>query len=305
MDIENIIQKHGYNEELSNFIRSVYPLLVKYYNNEEIVYESLMSTPIKLTNNVYDCLIDNGFLRDTPTNNEMVSLETLKFCSGAYHCEPVIKYDKARDKYELENTNRIIAINASSLELDTVKATLIHEICHLIKSYNGEHTIREDTLIEKSGFISKTFQLNEVNGVVKRTVCFETGVGLEEGFNAVAEEQITSELIGKPFTTKGYQLMRSLANNVLSYNIPNLHEVLKEAEIYHDNTRVDAILGETYYKLLAFGDKLYPMLVDLLNPSNNLVKMKEISSNINSVIDAEYEPIRKELETIGNKSIGY
>lgn len=296
MNIEDIIKKYNYNDEISNFLRNVYPILVEYFSDERIVYEALLSTPIKLTDNVYNCLIENGFLKDRE-DNEIVSLETLKFSAGAYHCEPVIKYEKNIDKYTLEGTNRIIAINASSLESNTTKATLIHEISHLIKSYYKEHTIKEDTLVEKSGLINKVYQLSQIDGKVQRKTCFENGVGLEEAFNTIVEEEITSKLIGEKFNTKGYQLMKSLANDILSYNIPNFKEQLLETEVYHDTTRIVSTLGETYYKLIDFGDKIYPMLLQILNPSITMHTRVGISEEIDKLISEEYIPvIRTELE---------
>ena len=302
MGVEEIIKKHNYNEDIANYLRKAYPELVNYFNNEQIVYEALLNAPIKLTDNLYNCLKENGFLNNNQDAG-VVSYDTLKVCAGVYHSEPNIKYDKSKEQYTIDSVNRIVAINAYSLVPDFSKGTLSHELCHLIKSYNNEYTIKGDTVVEKSGLITRIYQLKNNNGEVSKELWSETGVGLEEGLNAVAEEKVTSNVIGQPYTTGGYKTLREIAKNILNYNIPELHEIIKEAEIYHDNVRINSTLGETYYKLIEFTDKIYPLIVQISNINVGMEERKQIAEELDRLILEEYKPLTVELKSIGQSSM--
>ena len=304
MSVEDIIQKYGYNEELANFLRSAYPLYVEEFKDERIVYEAFMKTPIYLCDNVYECLKEHGHLDDRE-DNEMVPLETLKVSAGVYDCAAKLSYNEYSKEYTITNEDRIVAINAYSLKIDSCKSTLVHELGHLIKAYYNEHTIKGDTLVEKSGFITRIYQLSNENGRIKKTLWSETGVGLEEGLNAVLEEKIMARLLGKAdFRSMGYQTMKNIALNVMNaYKIPNLWNIFKEAQIYHDNTRVDEVLGQVFYKIMAFADKLYPLNVEILNMNTTKERREEADKEMDILIKEEYTPISEELKSIGQSSM--
>lgn len=304
MSVEDIIQKYGYNEELANFLRSVYPLYVEEFKDERIVYEAFMKTPIYLCENVYECLKEHGHLDDRE-DNEMVPLETLKVSAGIYDCAAKVSYNEYSKEYTITNEDRIVAINAYSLKIDSCKSTLVHELGHLIKAYYNEHTIKGDTLVEKSGFITRIYQLSYENGRVKKTLWSETGVGLEEGLNAVLEEKIMARLLGKAdFRTMGYQTMKNIVLNVMNaYNIPDLWEIFKEAELYHDNTRVDAVLGDVFYNIIEFADRLYPLNVKILNINTSKEERNKTEKEMDKLIKEEYAPISIRLKEIGNGTI--
>lgn len=302
MSVEDIIQKYNYSEDIANYLRKAYPALVRYFKNETIVHEALMETPIVLTNNLYKCLLEHGFLNNDQDEG-VVSYETLSVCAGVYHGEPIIKYNELKKEYSIERVNRIVAINAYSLIPHEYKGTLTHELCHLVKSYYNEYTINGDTVEERSGLISRKYQLIFKDGKVCKKLWSETGVGLEEAFNAVAEEKITSEIIGDPYKTNGYIVLRQIAKNILAYNIPNLHDIIIEAEMYHDNTRLESVLGPVFYEIMAFVDEIYPMVVKMSDINLGKDKRNEIAKEVEAIAEIKYKPLREKLKAIGQGTI--
>lgn len=262
MSIEQIIEKYNYNLELSNFLRSVYPILCVYFGDENLVFNALNSTPIVLCSNVYDYLFKNNMLDADGT--AVVDKASLKQAAGAYCSKPNIKYENLENKYTVTNVSRVVAINASTLENDSTKSTLIHEICHLIKSCHNEYLIKDDTLIEKSGLITSIYQLNYENGQVKKTLVFEHNVGLEEGLNTLAQDEIASKLLGKDFGSFGYGIVKALAKDVVHLS-DNIYDEIMKAELYHDESKLKMQFGESFYKLMEFGDKLYKLNLEVMN----------------------------------------
>ena len=302
MSVEDIINKYSYNEEIANYLRIAYPYFIEEFKDETIVYEALMNTPICLTSdNIYNYLVEHGFINGE--DNEMVSYNDLKGSMGVYFSDPIIEYNNDLNEYAIKGVNRIVVVSCYNLLADYTKSTLTHEICHAIKSYNNEFTIENDNLIEKSGLVNKKYELSN-SDKVNKTWNRETGVGLEEGLNALAEESIMSKITQKNYETKGYQASKELIKTVLNkYGIPDIENIFKEAELYHDNTRIDEILGQTYYDLSDFADKLYKLNVAMINMANTDEKRKEAANKANELIENEYAQIDINLKAIGQRSI--
>ena len=301
MGIEDIIQKFNYNEELANFLRKAYPAFVEQFD-EQLVYDALSNVEIVIKDkNVADILKERGFLKNEKDQG-LVSFETLKVCSGVYHSETDISYNKALNSYSIDNVRRIVAENASSLILESRKSALVHELGHLIKSYRNEYTIKGDTLVEKSGLITRIYQLHEEDGVVVRELWSESCVGLEEGLNAILEDQVTSKIIGRPYFSNGYQSLKELARLITNL-VPGLLDAFKEAQMYHDNTRIDNILGQTYYDLIEFTDKIYPMVVKIADMTVRENERREIANTLKVLLDNEFKPIVQRLKAIGQGSM--
>ena len=294
MNALDIVNKHNYNEELSDFIIRVYPILVDYFKDEETVYNALMSCPIVISDSVYTAFKEYNFL-ESMDKNSMVKPETLKIANGAYESKPYISYDKEKKTYKVDKIDRIVAIKKAPLDDEITIGTLVHEICHLIKSYSKEYEISYDVLKQRCGFIEKLYHINSKDGIINKELIVggETGVGLEEGFNELAEEEITSRLIGKEYESKGYNIMKQYVNELLKIKIPYLKEALLEVQVTHDNTRINQILGDLFYKMIENTDKIYPLEVDMLNFlfSTKIKKAREVSERINEIIDNETNPI--------------
>ena len=66
MNIENAINKFGYEEELADILRKIYPLFITYFGSEyePIIYEALINTPIIKCNNIYTAFKERGMHRE-------------------------------------------------------------------------------------------------------------------------------------------------------------------------------------------------------------------------------------------------
>lgn len=293
MKIEEIIQKYNYNDELSNFLKEVYPKLVDYFGDENLVYSSLSNTEIVLCNNVYNCLDERNMLE--MDDEKVVKNDNLKQAAGVYCSKPQITYNKLENKYSLDKVDRIIAINANDLMHESTKACLIHEICHLIKSYYKEYEINNDTLVAHSGLINTIYQLNQNEGLVTKKVASEDGVGLEEGLNSVAEEDITSKVIGKEYKSSGYGVVNAVARNVTSFD-DNLIKEFIGAQTTHDTSKLSEILGQNYHELLSFTDNLYEKNLKLMSFTISPEERKQLEAELKDYIVEKYTPIHADLK---------
>ena len=294
MKIEEIIAKYNYPDTLGNLLRDIYPSLVSYFGDEDLIYNALLDTPIVLCANVYECLVQNNMI--DINDKSTVNVENLKQAGGVYCSKPDIKYKGLEKKYTIENVKRIIAINASTFDFVATKSTLIHEICHLIKSYYTEFTIKTDTLVERSGLITSTYHLNNQKGIVKRTLVFETGVGLEEGFNTVVQDEIAEKHFGKDALSIGYGLVKALSEDVKRYDDNMLNEIIK-AELYHDNSSLEKLMGEGYFKLIDFADKLYKLNLEVMNFNLTDEERKAKAEEIKNFVSNNYLAIKTEIKT--------
>lgn len=302
MSVEDIIQFHGYDENIANYLRKAYPAFIAYFKDEELIYSALMNTPIKLTNkNIYECLKENGFLNRE--DDELVSYDTLKVASGVYHQEPIISFDRENNKFILEGTRRIAAINGNSLYVDKPRSMLTHELSHLIKSYYNENTIEGDILIQRSGLTIRKYKLSEKDGKVKMKIISEERIGLEEGYNTIAEEKIMSMIQGQPFESKGYQTMKNIALLFTNFNIPNLMDEIIMAELYHDDTKLESILGETFAKMIKFADEIYPLNVEILDMNTRDERREELKAIGDAKANEQLPSIVEELKAIGQSSM--
>lgn len=292
MNVDNIVNRHGYSTELASFLKKLYIELVAFFKDEEIVYNALLNTPIKSVSNVYDYLKDNKLLDD---NEFLVSSDDLKRCSGVSHSEPNIVYDANTKTYEILNINRVVLVVNLDLTKPHSAGTTIHEICHLIKSYFKEYTIEGDILIERSGLVECYYKLGYDGVKVTKTLIKEIGIGLEEGLNSVAEEEIGRKIISPLYQSTGYQIVNALARRILSIN--NLQDIIIAAEIYQDSKELENTIGEeNYTKLKEVLDKIYKLGLIMFAQAFDKEKMQQTANEITMLIQTEYKEIIDKIE---------
>ena len=122
MKFEKIVQRHGYDIVFSSFLKDVYYELVKYFKNEEIVFEALFNTKIVSVENVYDYMKDNDLLEDYDT---LVTDSDMKRSSGVCQSIPEIIYNPQTNTYNVVNVKRSVAVVNLDLSRTHSKATLI------------------------------------------------------------------------------------------------------------------------------------------------------------------------------------
>ena len=173
-----------------------------------------------------------------------------------YDRRPIINEDKISSKRLIYITKN----GGTDLENPRTIATLVHEMAHLIKSYKNEYSYTpEGLIVERTGLSScelteeYTDRPKDVKGLAKN-------IGLEEAINCYDEAQITSIIIGEPYTTIQY------------YHIldPAIAPLLEDEEvrktIAHDQiiggNEIEKVLGKDNFEKLSnsFQDVYYPFV---------------------------------------------
>ena len=219
--INKLVEAKGYDEELKRALLETIPVMIKHYGEEYemLILEAISSCDIyqcKFGETMYD--VHAKYSKQNIENDVVVKESTLKIASGVHHSEPEIIYTE--NGYEVVNVARVVAISSQAdLSGDFGKRTLIHELGHLVKGYQNEYVIVGDKLFERTGFISREYQLSiDEFGNVQKNLLMEKNVGLEEGLNSYDEATIFSMISGKERKYDGYVPEATIAER--------LHETL-------------------------------------------------------------------------------
>jgi len=173
-----------------------------------------------------------------------------------YDRRPIINEDKISSKRLIYITKN----GGTDLENPRTIATLVHEMAHLIKSYKNEYSYTpEGLIVERTGLSScelteeYTDRPKDVKGLAKN-------IGLEEAINCYDEAQITSIIIGEPYTTIQYY-------HILDPAIaPLLEDEKVRKTIAHDQiiggNEIEKVLGKDNFEKLSnsFQDVYYPFV---------------------------------------------
>lgn len=293
MNFDLIIEKFNYEPAFGQFLKEVYYELINYFGNEEIVFNALMNTPIVSVNNAYDYLKENDLLDD---NEQLVTDGDMKRSAGVCNSVPEISYNSTTNSFEMANVKRCVAVVNLDLTSTSSKATLIHEICHLIKSYYNEYVIEGNHLIAHSGLIESHYELSYNGEKVIKNLVNEIGVGLEEGLTSVAEEEITRSIVDSEYQSSGYGVVNAIARHLLE--LPEIKEVVVNAQIYHNKDELFYKLGaENYTELDQVSNKIYELSLKMFSEVFEYEKMQKTAELIKEIIRNEYLPIKTKLET--------
>ena len=138
MNVNLIIEKYGYNEELASNLRNIYPYLVSYFKDEQAVFNALNNIPIVFCEDLYDCLVEHDML-GAIDEGAIASPDVIRDAFGGHITNPQFKYNVENNSFELAESRQMIALNTKTI-ID-FESTLIHEICHAVKSYNNQYNI--------------------------------------------------------------------------------------------------------------------------------------------------------------------
>ncbi|MBE6140703.1 MAG: hypothetical protein E7172_04115 [Firmicutes bacterium] len=289
MDFENIIKKFNYDQQLATFLENLYQELLIYYGEEKksIIYETLLNTQIVSTKNCYNYLYSNGYIQDDE-NEEMYKVVT-----GTYFSEPKIEYDFDSKSFKIIDLSRIIVIKNLDLQHEYIKASLIHEIVHAIKSYNKGYEIVGDTLIRRVGLNESAIRLYLENNIVKGNDLFDLGIGLEEGTTSIAEEELMRKMFNENYRVSGYQVINQITKTLIE--ALSLEESIKNAQFYKnkDELSIDSEIFEKINKIL---DKIYELTLIMYENIFNLEKIDETTKLIEEILVTQFHPLLKELE---------
>lgn len=293
MDFNKIIEKYNYGEKLGNLLKQIYEEFVLYFGVEQdsIIYEAFLNCEIIVGENCYEALKKRNLLSEN--TNELVNEGDLKRASGVYSSMPLIKVNEKNNEFVLEDIKRIVCISSDNLDLEYVLSCLIHELSHLVKSYYKEYSLENNILIERSGLIERYYNLSKSAGEIKKDFIKEKGVGLEEGFTSVLEEDIAKRIVNPSYKSSGYGVV-----NVAARNFIKSDEDLKMfimAEFYKDKSEIIKKYGEKYYDLELVVDKIYKYSLNLFANIFDKERFNMIKEEMNNYLKTEYLPLMEEI----------
>ena len=281
-DFNDIVKKYNYDEEISEFLNKVYVELVKYYGNEDIIYNAFLNTEIISTSNIYEYLKENDMLE----NDTLVTENDLRRSSGIYTSKPIIK--KINERYEIVDIKRVVLVKDFDIKSTNKKAVLIHELCHMVKSYENEYRVIANLLENNSGLIQRYYKLS-FNEEVEKDLIRERGVGLEEGFTSISEEHITRNIVDKDYKQTGYGTVYSLAKKLIDYVNESL---IKYSEIHHDKDILyDKLIS--YDEIEHLADLAYKLNLEMYAKAFDEEGLEEIKKIIINLMDEYRETLNK------------
>lgn len=281
MNVNSIIEKYGYNEELASNLRNIYPYLVSYFKDEQAVFNALNNIPIVFCEDLYDCLVEHDML-GAIDEGAVASPDVIRDAFGGYITNPQFSYNSEDGSFSLKESRQMIALNTKTIT--DFEPTLIHEVCHAVKSYNNQYKVDGNIATEYSGLARRNYSLSVENGVVKRNLIDEPGIGFEEALNEMAEERIYSTISKKEYVSDNYKITKDIAKRIFNYGIEDIENIIFEAQMYHDNSKLDSMLGDGFYSFVEMLDRVYEKnleYLDCLSVQEQMNVLKEVRTYIN------------------------
>lgn len=299
-EFQKIIDQYHYSEAFGVFLYQVYKAFVEEMGDiyEPIIYEAFLNTDIVNCQNIYDYLKEQDLLDSG--NDNLVSESDLRRSNGIYQSVPKVVYDENTGSYVVESVRRVVAVRDFDLSQDYTKASLIHELGHLIKSYFKEYQILDDILVQRSGLIETREKMVLENGKVKRVLISEKGVGLEEGFNSLLEEKIAKRIVNENYRVSGYEIIQAVVSNLLE--MKDIEAILYEAQILDQKFKFSQEIGEEYEHLEIIGDRIYSLSLKMFSEIFDPEKMQKTSSEITQILGTEYQEILKNIQNGFNRN---
>ena len=289
-DFKNIVKKYNYTEEFSALLNKIYYSLINYYGNEKIIYNAFLNTEIKNVDDIYGYLFNNNLLDESG----LVSIGDIKRSSGIYVSEPII--DKNNDKYTIKEVKRVVLVKDFDINNVNKQAILIHELCHMVKSFENEYIVDKDILLNSSGLIKRKYKL-KYEAIVKKELIEEKAVGLEEGFTTLSEECIVRDIIDKSYNQSGYGPVYILAKKLLDVIS---EDIVLDAQMHHDKNILSEYISN-YENLEDLSDIIYKLNLQMYKKAFDPEILDDIKNKIIKIIKEKYIPILENNKKKGRR----
>ena len=289
-DFKNIVKKYNYTEEFSALLNKIYYSLINYYGNEKIIYNAFLNTEIKNVDDIYGYLFNNNLLDESG----LVSIGDIKRSSGIYVSEPII--DKNNDKYTIKEVKRVVLVKDFDINNVNKQAILIHELCHMVKSFENEYIVDKDILLNSSGLIKRKYKL-KYEAIVKKELIEEKAVGLEEGFTTLSEECIVRDIIDKSYNQSGYGPVYILAKKLLDVIS---EDIVIDAQMHHDKNILSEYISN-YENLEDLSDIIYKLNLQMYKKAFDPEILDDIKNKIIKIIKEKYIPILENNKKKGRR----
>ena len=288
--LNTLKMKYDYSDKLITALDKIIPKLIAFYGTE---YESIIKKAISTTR-IIECTSYQPIssilpvLNLTKQNKERQLIkENLKTMPSIYIADPVIIFDEFLKSYIIKDVKRyIILAHFHNLDSPRGLATLTHELSKLIRSYQNEFKISNDTLLQKTGLKISTKKITKEEDEIILNLEKEQNTGLEIGINSYEEEQITSLVINDKYKT-------------FDTNIPK-----KVAFILYERLGLkDEIINQSLLSSQKLNQK-YDITPDLLKELSTLIDEVALQEEKNSDVNLtkeEKEQIKDKIIKINNQ----
>ena len=209
---DNLRKRFNYDDKTIKALSLIMPKIISYYGSD---YKDI------ILNAVLNCEIIPCASEDTINivlnrlereNRSFTNDLDLKKGESVYSSCVCLKYNEGKNIYEVDNIDRVI-VTSHTYNFDSLKGleTLTHALCHLIKSYNEEFTIDENTLIVKNGISYERYKIIYDKKNISLDLIESYGKGLEEGFTIYDTEKIVSLIYNTNYKCYDYDSVYKVA----------------------------------------------------------------------------------------------
>lgn len=277
--VEEVCEKYGYDNQdtaerdsLKTVLLKAIPAMLQGHNygDRQLFYQMLRHTPIVVTENLdqekYESLIEQYIGKNI---NQHIIEEGLdlgeygkRFGDGAYVSTPI--FDENMNLQGKKSFIYIQKVTGRAKEFfgtDINVSHLIHELGHAWHAEKDQYTMQTDgTLKERVGTAEYiySFSPSENNKILKKNVK-KTGLMIEEGMNAIAEETKMANYMGIPLEQMRKEYKNTLINSdyqgymsdFIEYMLSNLDKtVFENYRLYgkeEDKNKINALMEQTEY----------------------------------------------------------
>ena len=237
--LRQLQQKYNYSDDLIMVLSKIIPGFINYFGleNQETILSALANCEIHIQKhgeNHNEYLNDYFGINETlthPIGGVAFNRAHLKVDNGKVNIQNLIYvFQPLLGDFDLSNSDNI--------------GILIHEICHLIKSY-GRLKIQDNKIIVPTGLMYSEYDLNG-NNLNDGDYCIN--VGIEEAFNCYDEEEIGKLVLGSEYKSSGYHHISSLIAKLMVNE--EIREAIRKAQFSDDTSWMDLLGIEESKKLI-------------------------------------------------------
>lgn len=274
--IQELEQKYGYSKEILEVLDKIIPAMKEYYGkgSESLIDEAILNCEIHVKGEKED---EAKFLQDFfgDKNEKKTPVQ-----ATAYYSSKLVKTDDG-----LKPKRLIYIKSGEDLKTDKHIATLVHEICHLVKGYRNEFTVDGNSVIKRTGIGREIYQIDE-NGNMVMTESENDGI--EEALNIYDEEQITSLILGREYFSGNYPDIANVTRKVMQN--PRYKNAFRDALMSGNRRDLKGISEEEFDRI----DNMYNNIYSTYFPSWKEIMTKEGRESIKARRQENIERLRQE-----------
>lgn len=245
--LSELQEKYGYNDELKSALERIIPAFIQHFGteNEQRILDAISSCEIHFQGENENA---EEYLSEFFPDKDIGRIPTIVV--AFYDSMPYINNKDISSKRLIYVTSK----GSNELQNETTLSILVHEIGHLIKSFNKEFSIVNGQIQQRSGIYTTVISKDKETG--KYVSGEESHNAIEEAINCWDEEKIMSIILGREFKSSSYFHRLNEGINPLFEN-QELVDIFRNAQINGTDEHIKH-LGEEEFKTLSdYFENLY------------------------------------------------